>query len=88
MHSKSVIHNDLCTRNILLTSSMDIKICDFGFSTLIGEEILGGCEFKCNRGVSSVGSCILDDLFALSLLFYDILTGKKPYWDLEEDERI
>ena len=39
-----------------------------------------------NLGV--IGECILDDLFALGSLFYDTLTGKKPYWDLEDNERI
>jgi serine/threonine protein kinase len=35
IHSKSILHRDIKLDNILLTSSGDIKICDFGVSKLM-----------------------------------------------------
>ena len=33
IHSKGIVHNDIGARNTLISSSMDIKICDLGFAT-------------------------------------------------------
>lgn len=88
IHSKDIIHNDISARNILLTSSMDIKICDFGFSTMVGEDFTGGPEPRYCRGrpLSEFNSCVLDDLFGLGSLFYEILTGDLPYKDTGSSE--
>jgi serine/threonine protein kinase len=88
IHSKSVVHNDISARNILLSSSMDIKICDFGCSTMIGEDLTGGPEprYSRSRPPFDIESCVLDDLFALGSLFHEILSGKPPYWDMENSD--
>lgn len=87
IHSKGIVHNDIGARNILLSSSMDIKICDFGFATKVGEKVLCVPETRYSRyclGSSHV--CFLDDLFAVGSLFYEILQGTQPYEDVESTE--
>lgn len=90
IHSKDIVHNDISVRNILLTSSMDIKICDFGFSTMVGEDFTGGPEARYCRGrpLYESDSCVLDDLFGLGSLFYEVLTGYLPYKDTGTSEVI
>jgi len=91
LHSKRIVHNDISARNILLTSTLDIKICDFGCSVLIGEEVAGGPEPRYSRyreyveGSVMEGS-VLDDLFSMGSLFYEVLTGNTPYKELDSDE--
>jgi serine/threonine protein kinase len=46
IHSKNILHNDISARNILLSSNMEIKICDFGSSTFVGEKIHEFNEFR------------------------------------------
>lgn len=88
IHSKNVVHNDISARNILLSSSMDIKICDFGFSKIIGEEVTGGPEIRCSRPrpVFETEATVLDDIFSVGSLVFEILTGSLPYVDTETSE--
>ena len=75
--------NDLSTRNILLSSDMNIKICDFGFATKRGESMRGMAETRYNRYRKGWDVSVVDDLFAIGCLFFEILTGKRPYDDVE-----
>jgi len=87
IHSKDIIHNDISARNILITTSMDIKICDFGFAAEVGEKVL--CVPDTGYTRHPRGMCLArptDDLFALGSLFYEILNGARPYADVESDE--
>jgi serine/threonine protein kinase len=89
IHSKGIVHNDISARNVLLSSSMEIKVCDFGFANVIGEKLMGGPETRYCRGNSwsEIYSCVKDDLFSIGSLFYEILMGSRPF-DLEESSRI
>lgn len=88
IHSKNVVHNDISASNVLLSSSLDIKICDFGFASMLGEDLTGYTETRyCRvRPFSEVKSCVLDDLFSIGSLFYEILMGAPPYEDSESTE--
>jgi len=82
IHSKGMVHNDISARNILLSSpSLELKVCDFGFANMAGEEVSGGPETRYGRPElwSQLNSCVKDDLFAVGSLFYEILMGERPY---------
>jgi serine/threonine protein kinase len=49
LHSKGVMHNDLSPHNILLTPTLNVKICDFGGATMIGELLVGGVDVRFSR---------------------------------------
>ena len=91
LHSKGIIHNDISPRNILLSSTLNVKICDFGFSVMIGENVVGGPESRYSRYRSYVQDAamegsVMDDLFSLGSLFYEILTGNMPYEDRDSEQ--
>jgi serine/threonine protein kinase len=88
IHSKNIVHNDITAANVLLSSSLDIKVCDFGFATFVGEEQIGGTETRyCRVSESHQGrSCVLDDLFSIGSLFYEILSCSPPYEDYDSIE--
>lgn len=50
-----------------------------------------GCaetRFCRGRPFSEEDSCVLDDLFSMGSLFYEILTGKRPYDDMDSGDVI
>ena len=88
IHSQGIIHNDLSARNILLSSNMDIKICDFGSATCVGEKIHGFGEFRYVgfRSPPQQVATFKDDIFSIGGVFYEIISGKPPYAELDRSE--
>ena len=87
IHSKDIVHNDISARNILVSQSMDVKICDFGSATKVGEEVLDMPEERyVNYRRGPVYARVQDDLFAVGSLFYEILEGSQSYQNIESLE--
>lgn len=88
LHSKGIVHGDISARNILLSDSLDIKVCDFGYSQREGSSLLGWAEpHYCRfRPETDDTVTVLDDLFAVGCLLYEILSGKRPFEDLNVAE--
>lgn len=85
IHSKNILHNDLSTRNILLSTDMNIKICDFGFSTFPESISLGRAETRYGPPTPPQVETALpaSDLFAIGSLFFEILSGERPFDDVD-----
>lgn len=84
--SKNILHNDISARNVLLSPDITIEISDFGFSTLHGTSgLLGHAETRYERPSSSRYTDVapIDDLFAIGSLFFEILSGKRSYDDVD-----
>lgn len=86
IHSKNVVHQDISARNLLLSSNMEIKICDFGSATVMGEVVHGLAEFRYSGGRSVSQATFTYDLFCIGALFYEIILGKPPYEELSREE--
>jgi serine/threonine-protein kinase len=70
-HRRGIIHRDLTPANIMLTSSGP-KIIDFGVAVRVGRCDVGSAERACGRDPA-------DDVYALGILLYRMLTGSSPY---------
>src|SRR5205814_6992461 len=77
IHSKNLVHHDISARNILVSSDLDIKICDFGSATFVGEHPHGAGEFRYTFGrlVKEWEMTFQYDLFCMGALFYEIILG-------------
>ncbi len=88
-HENLVIHRDLKPGNILVDENGNVKILDFGISKLLEEENeisltqtgahLLTPQYAAPEQIRSENITTATDLYALGIVFYELLTGTEPY---------
>ena len=90
-HSAGIVHRDLKTDNIFLTSFGDradhVKVLDFGISrflnndrTAIGAKVLGTPEFMApEQALDPDGVDKRADIYALGIVLYEMLAKRVPF---------
>lgn len=87
-HRIGIIHRDIKPENILISKDGRVKIADFGLAAgaIIGQTmtaessvVLGSVSYlspeQVQRGIADARS----DIYALGIVMFEMLTGKKPY---------
>ncbi|MCW9709007.1 serine/threonine-protein kinase [Fodinibius salsisoli] len=93
-HENLVIHRDLKPGNILVDTDGNIKILDFGISKLLENESHDGSltrtgarmltpRYAAPEQVKQQNITTATDLYALGILFYELMAGQGPY-DFED----
>ncbi len=84
-HAQGVVHRDIKPSNIMINKDGRIKINDFGIAhvesstlTQIGD-ILGTPNYMSPEQFLGVNIDGLTDLFAIGVIAYELLTGKRPF---------
>lgn len=87
LHSNDIVQGDVGPRNFLLDTNLDLKICDFGGSSIDGSKatVAPGVRY---RLPSQQPATIKEDLFALGSTIYFIATGREPYHELCDEEEV
>ncbi len=95
LHRMGMVHRDIKPENIMITPQGDVKIIDFGTVSVAGMEDINS-PLREQRAVGSVNYCAPElvmeagerarsrtqaDIYALGILCYELLTGKRPYSD-------
>ncbi len=85
-HSAGIIHRDLKPQNIMRDKSGRILVMDFGLArTLEGDgmtqtgALVGTMDYMSPEQALGKDLDQRSDLFAMGLIFYELLTGKMPY---------
>src|SRR5205823_3294970 len=85
-HSVGIIHRDLKPQNVMRDKSGRILVMDFGLArTLEGDgmtqtgALVGTMDYMSPEQALGKDLDQRSDLFALGLIFYELLTGKMPY---------
>ena len=89
-HGKLVVHRDLKPSNMLVTSEGQLKLLDFGIAKLLVEEDDATALTQAGRRVLTLDYAAPEqvrgepvttatDVYALGVVLYVLLTGRRPY---------
>jgi serine/threonine protein kinase len=93
LHEARIVHRDLATRNILVSTPLIPKVCDFGMSRLLGEDETAGTTEELRgpikwqapeqlRGARRAYS-YKSDVFSFAVLLTEIVNGRLPWHDYD-----
>jgi hypothetical protein len=95
IHSKRVYHGDLKPQNVLLRrADGTVKVTDFGISRnvtargQVPEKLIAGTPAYMAPEVWDGKPCLQSDIFALGALFYEVVTGGRPFRGRDEPSLI
>ena len=85
-HRAGIVHRDVKPGNVLLTQSGGaVKVADFGIAKTAGAahtaagQIVGTMAYMSPERVAGAPASVADDLYAVGIVAYEALIGRRPY---------
>jgi serine/threonine protein kinase len=84
-HAVGILHRDIKPGNILFTANGEPKLADFGIAKTSGAaytmagEIIGSMAYLSPDRLASKPATVADDLYAVGVVGYEALTGRRPF---------
>ena len=91
-----IVHRDIAPKNIMMTNEGEVKLTDFGVAKAThhmvlqeGEFLVGSYEYMSPEQASYGVTDGRSDLFALGLVYYELLTGERIQdYDVVDDDEL
>jgi eukaryotic-like serine/threonine-protein kinase len=84
-HANGVVHRDIKPANLIMTAKGELKVADFGIARIDTSEltmdgtVLGTPSYMSPEQCMGRPSDHRSDLFSAAVVFYELLTGEKPF---------
>merc|ERR1719199_2188524 len=85
IHSLKIVHRDLSSRNLLLTSDNKVKICDFGCARVLYNYshlpsfISGSPPWMAPEQIMGSHLTVAVDVYAFGSILWELLTHQVPF---------
>lgn len=87
MHARGIVHRDLKSSNVIVLGDGSVKVLDFGTARLLNNpevltdpgEFVGTFHYASPEQLTGRDVGPRSDLYALGILLYRMLTGRRPY---------
>lgn len=86
IHSNGVVHRDIKSNNIKISSGGDVKLLDFGIAKSESSEhltatgsVIGTLEYLSPEQIMGGVADARSDIWALGVLLYEMVTGRVPF---------
>ncbi|BAP44577.1 protein kinase [Pseudomonas sp. StFLB209] len=89
LHRRNIIHRDIKPDNLLLDDDGELRLLDFGLafcpglSTQVPGELPGTPSFLAPEAFQGAAPSARQDLYAVGVTLYYLLTGQYPYGEVE-----
>ncbi len=96
-HSKGILHRDIKPANLIATPDRQIKIVDFGISKSLMENdqdltkenhFIGTINYMAPEIFKGLPPTPASDLFSVGVVFFELLTGKNPFKQVNKIDSI
>jgi serine/threonine protein kinase len=91
---KQIVHRDLKPANILITEGQELKVADFGFAIKLADAAksnkynVGSPLYMAPESLKRNEYSLKTDIWALGVIFFEMLMGETPWKAKNEKELI